>query len=89
MFVRVFRTHICSFWQSWRDKKGPPCKHGEKCFYAHGQKKLRKLNPQYFKTVLCEKFNSGQECPYGDACNFAHGEKELRKAGIWGKGLIF
>uniref|UniRef100_A0A1I8BTM5 C3H1-type domain-containing protein n=1 Tax=Meloidogyne hapla TaxID=6305 RepID=A0A1I8BTM5_MELHA len=74
-----YRTHICIFWQNWHDGKGPKCRHGEDCFYAHGSKKLRKLNPVYYKTVLCEKFNNGDKCPYGENCNFAHGERELKK----------
>jgi hypothetical protein len=37
------------------------------------------LNPIYYKTTLCEAYNTDQQCPYGGACNFAHGEKELRK----------
>nr|CAD2200611.1 unnamed protein product [Meloidogyne enterolobii] len=74
-----YRTHICLYWQNWQEGKGPKCRHGENCFYAHGSKKLRKLNPVYYKTVLCEKFNNGDRCPYGVNCNFAHGERELKK----------
>lgn len=50
--LSLFRTHICLFWQNNRDGKGPPCKHGENCFYAHGEKKLIKLNPMVCRILI-------------------------------------
>uniref|UniRef100_A0A914I0G0 C3H1-type domain-containing protein n=1 Tax=Globodera rostochiensis TaxID=31243 RepID=A0A914I0G0_GLORO len=48
------------------------------------QKELKKLDPFYFKTELCEFWNSDEPCPYGDGCNFAHGPDELRPMGVKG-----
>jgi hypothetical protein len=32
----------------------------------------------YYKTKLCEKYESGGRCTYEDGCTFAHGRAELR-----------
>jgi len=36
-------------------------------------------DPERYKTVLCNKFETAGKCPYGPRCQFAHGAHELRE----------
>lgn len=46
------------------------------------------VDPQYWKTALCNKFDTANGCPYGSRCLFAHGEIELRSRSVPSAGTI-
>uniref|UniRef100_A0A0D6R4Y8 C3H1-type domain-containing protein n=1 Tax=Araucaria cunninghamii TaxID=56994 RepID=A0A0D6R4Y8_ARACU len=41
--------------------------------------------PMYWKTRICNKWETTGHCPFGDKCHFAHGVAELQK---YGGGLL-
>lgn len=40
--------------------------------------KSNEINPELYKTELCQQYSSKGSCPYGSKCQFAHGENELK-----------
>ncbi|KAF9975003.1 nudix (nucleoside diphosphate linked moiety X)-type motif 2 [Actinomortierella ambigua] len=56
---------------------------------SHQQRQRREDAPQaherveneFHKTRLCEKFMNEGECPFGNRCTYAHGREELRARG--------
>ena len=79
-----YKTELCTNYES-----NGNCLRGSNCFFAHGNKELRKpfeqplevydlFHQKKYKTEKCRHYEAYGSCLRGDHCHYAHGEDELR-----------